>query len=481
MLQTTDNNPVAAGFSLRGSLEASGAQPGGCGCFPWKTSLSSSAGFTLVEVLAALAILALAMGMMILPFMMAMGYVGKGRARAEAQQNARQVMNVLEEELSEAMDVLLLPGDPGICAFVPAQPGTFPLQPGNTVIRYWQIWRSDPNAADPASGSPINKSWYDKFSPVPRYNQATAKDTDSRFIARTELPQLWGDLDADLDTDSKADALERDYPAASGNSIQDKQKFVAISPSRANSDVPVLRFDATTQVNERLKRDSNSAYVFHSRYPLWEYDWVVSVYNSTTGDLDLQFNSTTDPGYVGPYGGQRGEVNFAVSQIETTEDPNYPLTITTGALTSTIQLMTAQPDSSIPPEAVIVPGTVRVIAYQGVDGGTPIDPLVLTEVPVSALPALGQYKLNNPANAKGAAPPPTLEILNLSLPLGANTPVAVSYQWSVLDPNTDLVIASYRTRALLKVSLTVSQRDSKDGEPQDVHLERRVKLKNVVD
>jgi type II secretory pathway pseudopilin PulG len=448
----------------------------------------AESGFTLIEVLAAIAVTVLALGMMILPFMSALDYLGKGRARSESQQTARQVIDTMARELTEAMDIQLaspdpgvdgtwgtaddVPRDPAICAFVPAQPNTYPLQPSDTVVRYWQVWRSDPNA-DPADGSPDGTSWYDKFNPDPRYNQASDQDTDSRFIARSELAGPLGDASVDRTTPAAADPPDP---------VQDKQNFVALSPAQISSDVPVLRFDPVPQVQEALKRDSSNAYVFHSRYPLWEPDWVVHIYfYDDTGTLedDVEYDTTTDPGYVGTEGARRGEVNLAVSQDETTEDPTYPLVIVAGVNTSTIELMTAQPDSVIPDDAVIVPGTVRVVAFQG---GVNADPLALTEIPSTATPVWGQFRINNPANMKddGLNPPPEVEINNDSLPLGTNTPVEITYQWTIFNPATDRIIATYSTRALINITLTVSQRDSKTGQPQDVQLVRRVKLKNVL-
>lgn len=421
-------------------------------------TIHATAGFTLMEVMAALAVMAIALGLILAPFFSGLGFLGKGRARAQAQANARQIMDTLDKELGQAMDIYLASGNAGadgiwhtaddtprdsaICAFVPPIANTYPLRPADTVVRFWQVWRSNPNAAYDYS-SPT--SWYDKFSANPRLNRATQADTDSRFLARTEFnssnpadPLYPSGL-------SDPDALNRNVPPHSDprDPITDRQNFIAIGPDEANFDVPLLRFDPTPQVRETLKRDDANAYAFYSRYPLWEDDWEIAVYTSA-GVLDttsLTPNSFSLATGIPPGVGvdfRTGRVVFANSRQD--------------AITSTSMVLSCFPRPVVPGSEIVTVGGQVFIRT------------------TSPLPGLNEYYID---------PDYTTAALTLN---AAITPAAgdrVTYQYATI-PATDVVVATYKTRALLNISLTVSQRDTHDGQPQDIHLERRIKLRNVV-
>ncbi len=516
-----------------------------------------NAGFTLVELLAAMAILAVAMGLIILPFMSAMDYLAKGRARSEAQQTARQVMATLTRDLSEAMEVQLSPGDPSLVAFVPPVTGTFPLQPSNTIVRYWRILRSNPNAGylsvtyasgtwssgnwngggsdggangnglaagtdfplpgasqyaligrlndgvnppgppfvigspytsiPPGKGAlelsmndndftgnsgsltltivksgeaaqsvsvsaaswqnttiPIDpgtysltsaKCWYDNFSPDPKLNRATAADTDSRFVGRTEFNPA---------NQIAPGLLSRAVPAKSApaDPIADKQFFRAISPDAADYDIPLLRFDPTSQANETLVRDQDSSnpYVYHSQYPLWEGDWVFQVYDYAGTSIAGPFRAANLPIAGITVDTQRGEVSFAVSS---------------GTVTGTVP----------------VDGIINL-------AGPPIHGSETVRVGTPTLQTLQETSPTTPDSQHYWFPVTGNAIQVSTTWAGQN--YEISYQWSNFVPGTSVVVASYRTRALLNISMTVSKRDAKSAAPQDVHLEQRVRLKNVV-
>lgn len=418
-------------------------------------TIHATAGFTLMEVMAALAVMAIALGLILAPFFSGLGYLGKGRARAQAQANARQIMDTLDKELGQAMDIYLASGNAGadgiwhtpddtprdsaICAFVPPIANTYPLQPADTVVRFWQVWRSNPNAAYDYS-SPT--SWYDKFSVNRRLNRATQADTDSRFLARTEFPGI--SLATDSNSNGIPNCLERSQPTATGNPITDKQSFIAIGPDAANFDVPLLRFDPTPQVRETLKRDDANAYAFYSRYPLWEDDWEIAVYTSA---------GILDPAIV-------PNNPFHLADLLAGNPPGVGVDFRTGRVVfctprtySTITVPTTQL-----PYFPIVPDSETVRVY----GRT------FTEV--SANPVGDQYAIYYQTGQVWFDP-------TLVSPTGT-----ITYQQAIITsfPATDVVVATYKTRALLNLSLTVSQRDTHDGQPQDIHLERRIKLRNVV-
>jgi prepilin-type N-terminal cleavage/methylation domain-containing protein len=396
-------------------------------------------GFTLIEILVAMAIMMIIMAMIIFPFISSTGYVAKARARSEAQQAARDALDTMSRELGEAMEIYLLPADPSLCAFVPPRPNTYPLRPSDNVVRYWLVWRSDPNANNSGvipSDSPVGKSWYERFSSNPRLNRATSSDDDARYIARTVFNRANAGPPADPlypNGITDPDALNRALPAKSApsNSIVDKQNFVAITPDETNFDIPVLRFTATPQVNETLQRDNSGVYVFRSKYPLWESNWSIAVYTSGGGAVISPFTAAAIPSGVAvdPYG---GKVSFV---------KNIAIAPSINANSYTL--------ASVP----VVPGSETIVV-----GGEPY-------TRVDANPGGNQYTISYSTGA---------------LLFGATIAAAdITYQQPIIAA-TDLVVASYATRALLNITVTASKRDTQSGVPQTVSLQQKVKLKNVV-
>jgi len=408
------------------------------------------AGFTLIEVMSAIAIMVLAMALIVLPFLSASDYLGKGRARSEVQHTAHQAMEAMVRELSEAVDMYLLPGDPSVCAFVPPAKDNngnllFPLSPrtdGNippsiVAIRYWRISREDDDFTDGVQGR-SNRCWYDRFLTNPK--DIPADYTDSSYLARTLVVDPY-------DLDSEGDALRgvsRFVPFPDDIAVPTERErednLIAISPKEADADLPVLRFEPTPQANEALMRGSDNAYLYYSRFPLWEPGYVVQVFDSIGNLVDPPPSRRVDP--------YRGEVNFANYTAETGAVPADGADGSADGY-STITLSHLPISQS---EAVQV-GTASFTTLQRRPGNAPDDLhysfLTATTIRVAASPWAGQTYL-------------------------------ITYQWSDFDPVNYRVVATYSTRALLKVSLTVSKRDSKSGEPQDMHLEQMVKLKNVL-
>ena len=390
------------------------------------------AGFTLTEVLVALFVMAVAMGLIIAPFMSAMGYIGRGRARTDAQQVARQAMDTINKELSQAMDIYLSPSDPAICAFILPATGVYPVQPDSSrVIRYWQILRNHPNETyDAGQKYPLTSAtcWYDKYSPKPKDNKALATDDDARYIARTVLTKPLGLADLDV--------LERAVPEKDASSIINKQLFIALTPDDADTDVPVLKFTPMRQVSEMLQRDNENSYVFRSKYPLWEDGWSIAV-RKANGSLSELVNpnpftaSTARPAGV-EVDTRGGKVYFG-----------RPASVSIAATPTQLGGMVVQ-DS----ETVVIGGQVCTR--------------------VTATPVGYQYSINYQTGQVNFDP----AIIALA------QPGTISYQ-AVALPADGKVIVTYSTRALISVSLTVSKRDSRTGQPQDVHLEQTVKLRNV--
>lgn len=407
-----------------------------------KSHIQNNLGFTLIEILVAIVIMLIIMAMIIYPFISSTGYLAKARARAEVQQVARDALDALSREISQAMDIQLNPGDPGICAVLLPKKDAggnylYPLVPETgsgglpQAIRFWQVQRDDTNYADGIQNrtSIPAQSWYDQFQLDPKNLSPT--QTSSSVLARTvvsdaltetgETPPLLRGISRIV----PAIASERDY----------KDNIIAITPDESSFDIPRLRFDPTPIVNETLKKD-NGAYVFKAKYPLWQSNWKIDRYNNT-GSL---LNSFTASGgipsgvTVDPF---NGKVSFFQDQSISPSIGTNPWTL---------------------PSVPVVPGSETII----------VNGEFYSRVDDAATPVGNQYKINY---ATG--------ILTFDAALSLPATAAITYQQALIAA-TDVVMASYSTRALLNISLTASKRDTQSGLPQTIHLQQKVKLKNVV-
>jgi prepilin-type N-terminal cleavage/methylation domain-containing protein len=220
---------------------------------------SARSGFTLVEVLTALAIMAVLGGLLAFPFVNGLQYLNKGRTRTDVQLAARTAMDTLARSLATAHEVYINPADPTLCVYVPAKPNTFPPQPDTKIVRFWQVLeRRHQNTTDYAPTEtnanldasllrPTTKfCWYDNMQKAqePAYanlgHRSPELDRDSRFLARTEIDTTLASPIATSISDPAA--LDRSLPAVTSNSINNNQLFRALTPNSASFDVPWLRF-----------------------------------------------------------------------------------------------------------------------------------------------------------------------------------------------------------------------------------------------
>jgi prepilin-type N-terminal cleavage/methylation domain-containing protein len=414
-------------------------------------------GFTLIEILVALVIMAIIMVMIIYPFLSSTGYLAKARARAEAQQVAQDVLATMTREISQAMDIQLDPKDTSICAvLLPKKDAAgnyiYPLTPETDssgaiiqAVRFWQVQRDDKGSIlafsdgiqNHDNGSPTTNSWYTQFQSNPKNLSPT--QTSSSFIARSIISNA---LTYTGDTPSVLRGISRKVPFPDDiifpSTRQYEDYIIAITPHEANFDIPVLSFTPTPQVNETLQRDNSGVYVFKAKYPLWESNWSIAIYNSAGGAV-TSFTAATAatalPGVeVDPY---NGKVSF-IQKIS--------ITPTIDSSPWTLPNIPVAPDS----ETVIVNGEF----YSRVDD--------------AITPVGNQYKIDY---ATGT--------LTFDAALALPATATITYQQALIAA-TNVVMASYSTRALLNIDIVASKRDTQSGLPQSIHLQQKVKLKNVV-
>ncbi len=160
-------------------------------------------GFTLTELLVAIALLTIVVSLLLVPFLTARSLLARGSAQSDAQTAARETMETLQRELANAMYVFDQPaGDDSVLAFMlpavddfgrliqPVHPALDPL--GRLVaIRYW--------------GTLVNPT-----EPYNPYYGTIRGDRNPVILARSEISD---DTATPLfPSDSLSTAIDRAYP-----------------------------------------------------------------------------------------------------------------------------------------------------------------------------------------------------------------------------------------------------------------------------
>lgn len=98
-------------------------------------------GFTIMELLVTIAILAVVMSLLVFPIFSAWGYIQKAQANVDAQNVGDQVVRRLKSELSTAAYVFELPPDGSMITFVPGNADGTVMNSDGTVamVRYSQV------------------------------------------------------------------------------------------------------------------------------------------------------------------------------------------------------------------------------------------------------------------------------------------------------------------------------------------------------
>ena len=278
-------------------------------------------GFTLIEVLVTVVLLAVVLGLLILTIPNSLSYFRSATARADAHSAARIALDAMARELSEAMYVQLDMYDNSMIAFIPP----LRVDPGDP--------KSDIVTPPRPDWSRAVRFWRALNDPTRNYTPAThLAPANPFFVARTVVPyptttndawNRWNDdwaaeMSADLagDTDNWASiprvvhadvygqrtaTLQPGYPFREVAALygSDPRQFarayrdsvVALTPTGEDFDVPQFEFTPTVVAGEWLRPvsgDNGSNYAcYRAQYPLWRMGTPFSGWSALQGQLDL--------------------------------------------------------------------------------------------------------------------------------------------------------------------------------------------------
>ncbi len=272
--------------------------------------------FTLVEVIVAVALLALALGLLLVPIVNSLGYFRSATARADAQTTARLALDSVARELTEAMYVQLDMYDSSAIAFFPplrvdpADPNsevvTPPRPDWSQAIRYYRALYDPTINYNPGTHLGPGNTFFLGRSVIPapftyddgwnRWNQAWATDmAGEQGVGNwAAIPRLVN-MDLGLTFNSSGSfsgvglrnaTLQPGFPylyvrrqLATGQIGQReaarlyRDYVVALTPSVTDYDVSELQFNPTVVAGEWLRPADSSGItdysVYRARYPLW--------------------------------------------------------------------------------------------------------------------------------------------------------------------------------------------------------------------
>ncbi len=283
---------------------------------------SSTRGFTLVEVLTAVALTGLVLGLLMYPLISSVGYFRSATARSDAQTVARNALDIIARELSEAPYVQQDMNDNSMIAVTPplrVDPNdpnssivTPPRPDWHHMVRYWRALHDptqnytaisrlgNPNpfflartvVEDPARTDDEWNNWNDRAggwlafmndSSRPGYDPQANWAAISRIV-NTDVDRLPGARDAqgNLPVGARDRTLQPGYPylyakwqyTDTGLQARFYQDHVQrITPDSTNYDVTSLSFEPMTVSGEWLTlaqgRLASDKSVYLARYPLW--------------------------------------------------------------------------------------------------------------------------------------------------------------------------------------------------------------------
>jgi len=194
-----------------------------------RSAAGGRAGFTLVEILMAAALMAVALALLFIPLASTFGYFRTGTAQTDAQNAARVALDGMCRELQEAMYVQLDMYDNTVVAFVP------PLR----------VDPSDPNSEIVTPPRPdwdhAIRYWRALHDPTVNYNPGTRVGApNTYYLARTvvEYP---------LATDDPWNRWNSDWATAQSAGAVDQVADWAPIPRVVNADVDIYGTRATIQ------------------------------------------------------------------------------------------------------------------------------------------------------------------------------------------------------------------------------------------
>ncbi len=409
-------------------------------------------GLTLIELLVAIAILAILAGLFFAPIISSMKIVNKGQMRIDAQDAARLSLEQISREISHAVLVydnsnpalgrwsyvdFRLPQtrevtdpDTGQRREILVQP----LRPADYVVRYYTLLRlQHDNPTNPNAG---------QHDP----------EVNPLVLYRAQIP-------------------ESDYPQFSSRHPTANDPNVvtsALTPTR-NGDVVAFRVVPALVRDEVLKPLNGSPHAvrFGARFPLWL--WEDRDGNGVFDGIQVVGAPSPPPFQVNL---DQGVVDFGLEgsgYVQVSGDGNFSGTNLSAQVTGRWIVLTPDPDDPGGAGERLLPDTEVLMVREG--GG-----VWKTYKRVSqwmGLPAGRWYGVREDPSA-----PMGVRLVINAIDDPVNWEFRITYRYTYLPQNA-CVMATYRTRALLDVLLGVVRYDEK-GKPQGVRLSTRVRVKNAV-
>lgn len=289
---------------------------------PW----AAAAGFTLVEVLITVALLAVALGLLFVPMMSTFGYFRTGTAKADAYSAARMALDAICRELQEAMYVQLDMYDNSMVAFVPPL-RVNPEDPSSEIVtpprpdwsRAIRLWRAlhDPSVDYNPTGrlGPANTYYVARTVVEDPFNITDAWNRWNRDWAADQSASAAGGItnwapiprvvNADIDwfqDGLRKATLQPGYPylAVRHRLLQGQMDLaqaartyrnlvVALTPNALDYDVTDLQFQPLVVSGEWLTpvggSEGDDYSVYRTRYPLLRLGAPYTGWSALAGGL----------------------------------------------------------------------------------------------------------------------------------------------------------------------------------------------------
>ena len=278
-------------------------------------------GFTLIEVLVTVVLLAIVIGLLMWPIANSLSYFRSATARADAHSAARIALDAMARELSEAMYVQLDMYDNSVIAFIPplrVDPDdpksdivTPPRPDWNRAVRYWRALNDPTRNYSPATHLEPANPFFVARTVVPyptttndawnRWNDDWANQMSTDLAGGTEN---WAPIPRVVHADVyglRTATLQPGYPFREVEVLygSEPRRFarayrdsvVALTPTGEDFDVPQFEFTPTVISGEWLRPvsgDNGSNYAsYRAQYPLWRMGTPFSGWSALQGQLDL--------------------------------------------------------------------------------------------------------------------------------------------------------------------------------------------------
>jgi len=505
----------------------------------------SISGFTLIEILVTVGLIAILLVLVGYPIIAGFAYMEKSVARADAQSAARLALDAMSRELAEAMYVFDVPIGGGFIAFLPAQSSGLeraaPIAPAPDAIRYWRALRdpSLPYAPFWQGGSQWNPYYLartmirDPSYNADLWNGSPWVDPGNHNLGRV-MPRAtfwYADGYEGLPTSQPG------YPwlEAPGDYQTYRQLAVALTPSNPDYDIPVAGFSPARTPNETLipwtgafPRDYSR---YRARYPLWQ---GFAQWDPGASPAAFQSMGQVRVYLVEEYGGKRqlayrtgvdpASGAVTVGRVVDAADPSkdvpiynvaaYPRRVVTNAgeagFAFGIDCDRGEVRFDFPAQDQIAAAS-SMYRYDLSDATLPAPPPTLSYVPdldpdswrdsrrivygsasvwVEHGADITYYKLVDPMPAADQIGRNRYAIDGLKIVFDSDSGehpgdgdiIHVEYRYRN-NPEDQLVVATYDTKAIINIALTVSKRDIAARTPkaarQEVTLAAKVRLKNV--